>query len=168
MNGMFNVFLVEETPLVLSLVFIGALGAFLNEVAPSISLVLNGVLEAFIPVSKMVLNMAGSIQQTLVDLSALAGKIRLELGGVIRVLLVAPKILNLKTLMYIVAFFSFLTYYARTLEDLLRSGDFRYITVFFVRVALAPLVLMLVLSIIGSIPNIRIMVSENGLEVSIG
>jgi len=165
---MFNVFLVEETPLVLSLVFIGALGAFLNEVAPSISLMLNGVLEAFIPVSKMVLNLAGSIQQTLVDLSTLAGKIRLELGGVLRVLLVAPKILNLKTLMYIIAFFGFLTYYTRTLEDLLRSGAFYNITIFLVRVALAPLILTLVLSIIGSIPDIRIVVSENGLEVSIG
>jgi len=134
----------------------------------SLSLAIEGVMGALASAIRLSLGFMGSIQQTLVDLSALAGKIQLGLGGVLQALLVAPKILNLKTLMYIVAFFGFLTYYARTLEDLIRSGAFYNITIFLVRVALAPLILTLVLSIIGSIPDIRIVVSENGLEVSIG
>ena len=134
-----------------------------------VTLSLGGSLEASVGLYTYIsLALGGLLEALLEDVTALAGSISLGLGGVIRVLLVAPKILNLKTLMYIVAFFGFLTYYARTLEDLLRSGAFYNITIFFVRVALAPLILTLVLSIIGSIPDIRIVVSENGLEVSIG
>ena len=134
-----------------------------------VTLSLGGSLEASVGLYTYIsLALGGLLEALLEDVTALAGSISLGLGGVIRVLLVAPKILNIKTLMYIVAFFGFLTYYARTLEDLLRSGAFYNITIFFVRVALAPLILTLVLSIIGSIPDIRIVVSENGLEVSIG
>ena len=133
-----------------------------------ISLTLGGLLQALVSIHGLSLTLGGLLEALLEDVTALAGSISLGLGGVLQALLVAPKILNLKTLMYIVAFFGFLTYYARTLEDLLRSGAFYNITVFLVRVALAPLILTLVLSIIGSIPDIRIVVSENGLEVSIG
>ena len=133
-----------------------------------ISLTLGGLLQALVSIHGLSLTLGGLLEALLEDVTALAGSISLGLGGVLQALLVAPKILNLKTLMYIVAFFGFLTYYARTLEDLLRSGAFYNITIFLVRVALAPLILTLVLSIIGSIPDIRIVVSENGLEVSIG
>jgi hypothetical protein len=137
--GLLEAFINEVTPPSIRLALTGLLEALLNEVTSlSIKLEMEGIMGAFASAIRLSLDFVGSIQQTLASLSALAGRIQLGLGGVLQAVLVAPKILNLKTLMYIMAFFGFLTYYTRILEDLTRSGGFYNITIFLVRIALAP------------------------------